>query len=392
VNKIFFPIFDRNRVDSVLFQGFAHEGSAAPTLEKILFSISQQIKSSVLVYPSHLFEHPNYKEILERTHHSELKWQLQISLGAEFFDYQKNLLELRKEEYSESFLGVELAIDRNLNPVHLDQINFLEKNNIPFSFLCVPKSDLQPVSFLKDFPDRWLDRVTLFFPKNLDTFYSNLSNDEIYLLRKKIEEQRPNFPFLMNQHMVEFFFSKEKCAGVSAQYRADPSEESFVRLYPLLGKNPLVRKFTYGIFRNPLLSSTLILPYGFFWVLHDPLTALSMPLRLLRRPMILIYKLFDLSVWIFYRILEIFWLLRHLCIMAYVFSWRTISMAQRLSISLYYLIFPPIISFFKQPLWHLEKWFPTLYPLSIYPFKKIYWFAEFQIQKRLLRDTIEKDA
>jgi hypothetical protein len=389
---IFFPIFHRNRVDSVLFQGKPQEQSPSLDFERFAHSLSNHRSNTTLIFPSHIFEHPSFFEILTFVQKREMKFKIQISLGAEFYDYQAIILGALPKEFSSSFLGLELAIDRSLNAKHFEQIKLIEDGAIPFQLLCVPKSDLQPVSFLKSIPEKWLEKTTVFFPKKIDRFDSNLSSEEIFLLKKKLQEQRPNFPFRINLHMVDYYFPKMSEAIPSNQYRANPSEESFAKLYPLLGNYPNIRKLSYQIFGSSFFRPIFVVPYGFFWLLHDPVSAISMPLRFFRKPMILFYKLFDLCVWLLYRFFEIFWLIRHIAIMFFVFSWRTLTRLQLFSISLYHLVIPALLNFLKHPLWYLKEWSPITFYLTVFPIQKIYWFAEFQIQKRLLKTREEKDA
>lgn len=338
------------------------------TLEEIEF-VFQKDKSSTYLFPSHFFEVNEFQNLLTILEKASISFRVQISLGKELIDYFSALLELQKR-FGEKFSGLEIVIDRKLNPFHLQQLDSLQKGNIPFRFLAIPFSDRDPFALFASFPSQWKDQLFVFFPEKQIRSDSHLTNDEKALLEKKIEIQVPGL-ILRPHSSIQFFLEERRLASFLQTKNAEAS---------FLEQDSKKKRLFLAFLKIRFLRPVIVIPYALLWICHDPKTALSMPLRYLRAPTILAYKFFDLFVWLGYRAVEVLYLIRHIAVFGYVYVYRFLSFLHRSSVALFYLVYPAL----RNPLWFLECQFPTFYKFTFFPFCKIYWFLDYQIRKRLL--------
>jgi hypothetical protein len=402
--EIYFPLFNKSRVESVLF--LASPKFSVPENFSGLRQRLKIVHGKTLVFPSHLFEFQWQQELQDYLAETGHRFWIQVSLGAELFDYQN---EIQNWEKIQGFCGVELLADRQLSATHLMQI---KKLDCKFRFVCVPRADMRPVEFLRDFPEQWTSQTTVYFAPKQASAEERLSHEEIYLLHAKLKELRKKFEIRSANHLETYQDSIFERAEEERRFRQDPNSATLEGLISVDGGSSKLKLGGLSLAKKKPMLPAIVLPYGLLWILHDPLAAISSLLRLFRHPLRLFHQGKDLFIWLGYRAIEFLYLFRHLFIMAHVYLWRIkslfvvvgirsfyglINTARNLLIFLHYSVlyrvyyglvhwaWIRVILFAKNPSWYLQLAFPRTYWLVTYPPKKIYWFFEYQFRKRILR-------
>lgn len=369
----FFPILSRFRIDSVMYSCLGPADLRNHSMAD-LESVILLDPHSTYLFPSHFFEVNDYPGLLALLEKYSISFWVQISLGKELSDYLPTLL-LLKKQIGLKFLGVEIVIDRKLNPFQRKQIDSVLENEIPFRFLAIPFSDRDPYAMFSTFPEIWRNQLHVFFPEKQSKTDPHLTNDEKLLLERKIELQIQDLK--LNPHPSLNSFVED--APLQKLMKSVPSGGG------LLEQNNPKKKLLIAFLKIKFLRPVIVIPYALLWICHDPKTALSMPLRYLRAPTILFYKTIDLLVWLAYRLFEVLYLIRHLVIYSYVYLYRLISFLHRFSISAFYRLYPAI----RNPIWFMESHFPLVFKFTLFPFCKAYWFFEYQLKKILVFFTKE---
>ncbi len=401
--EIYFPLFNKNRVESVLF--LVSPGFSVPQSFDGLRDRLQSVRGNTIIFPSHLFESQYQQEIKEYLGEESIDFWVQVSLGAELFDYQEDI---KKWASLSGFCGVEVLADRRLSETHLRQIKDL---GCEYRFVCVPRADLRPVEFLRDFPKEWSGKIAVYFPTKQSSSDERLSNEEIFLLTAKLRDLRPDLTLRPAAHLENYHESIFEQAAADRRFREGPSVETLEGVIADQNRS-IVKLSSLSLAKKGPMLPAIVLPYGFLWILHDPGAAISSVFRLLRHPLRMFHRVKDVFVWLGYRAVELLYLIRHIIIMGHVYLWRSKSVFVVSAIKFFYgvvglvrsallflrygvlyriyfgiihWIFIRGILFAKNPTWYLQLAFPKTYWLITYPPKKIYWFLEYQYRKRVLR-------
>ena len=377
------PLLPKGRVDNVLYRAQIALRAAAISKEELRNCLEAlESKKREIVFPSHFFEF-EYKELcLSWLEELSIPFSVQISPGAELFDYQDKILQI-KQKHHLLFRGIELVMDRAPHEGDWQILQNLEKNAVEKRFVFCPVIEISAIDAVSNLPANIHTDLYLYFPKKQtqkDSFYSS---DEIYIFLAKIKERLPVYTAQVLEHLsfAETITELEE-SDLQKKFRNDLNSDVYIDNFPILGKSRLFRATIIRLAKNFITAPILILPYLVIWLFHDPRTLLLMPKKFLVYPA-LAYKKFTHIGWHLFFAIDYFLIFCRYYLISLLLklrrileiSWMVLRMAANA------LIHPATFS---------KHHCPPLYWLLFFPVLKIYWFLTFQFKKRVLKIQYEE--
>lgn len=428
----FLPLLPKGRIDNVLYRAqiaLRADTISEEELHKNLASLSG--KNQAIVFPSHFFEFGSYNICLNWLKELSVPFWIQISPGAELRDYLSHIENI-KQNLNSCFRGIEVVMDRAPHATDWHTFSHLKNLNIQQRFVFCPVVELNALNAISMMPKEIYEDLFLYFPQkksNKDSFYSA---DEIFIFLEKIKERIPNYKAQVLTHLsLAETLNAIKESEWEKNFRSDLNSQAYLDNFPLSGKGKVFRSILIRLVKNIITAPIVLGPYLIIWLFHDPRTLLLTPKKYLVYPALAIKRinvLIDLAIKRLTVIIEIItkrftvfldsiykrfqslqesfkFTFKRLCTIGWhiIFSFRHIGYifwmifcyARTFVMKFYYgfmhllnylvLILRILFSAILHPAIYSKHYFPPLYWIIFFPVLKIYWIAEYQFKKRILK-------